>query len=157
MQIRVEIGGLDKLERGLKDAPAVMDITAREAMGKAVFTLEAAVKERTPRRTGRLFASVNGTLSPIGQLRGSIATHVNYAPHVELGRGVVTAQHMTAKGGRGFLRFRGLDGRWVFRRSVGPARGRFMFREGLAASREAIDRYFREAAKRVAESITKGI
>lgn len=119
-------------------------------MAKSVLLVEGAVKARTPRVTGRLFSSINGRVTGIGEVTGRVGANVSYARFVERGRGPVVATRAKA------LRFRGRDGRMIFRRAVGPALGRFMFREGLAASAESIRGFFRDSAKRVTEFIAKG-
>lgn len=149
MELSLEVDGVDRVLAGLKAAPGIIEAADREAMGKSVFVVEAAVKSRTPRVTGRLFSSINGRTSTIGGLHGSVRTNVHYARYVESGRGPVEAKP------GGFLRFR-IGGRWVYRKRVGPAAGRFMFREGLAASAGQVKDIFRDAAKRAAELIQRG-
>lgn len=150
----VEVEGIDRLIGGLKVAPEVLRAAEAEAMEKSVFTLEAAVKAATPRVTGRLFSSINGRVTAgVGTLRGSVGTRVHYAPMVEAGRGPIVARHLGKNGRAGFLRFRGRNGRWIYRRSVGPAAGRHMFAAGLAASAPSIREFFREAARRTIEAI----
>ena len=145
-ELTYDIDGADRVLVGLEVAPAVLEAAKVEAMGKSVFLLEAAVKARTPRVTGRLFSSINGAVQIGPALQGRVSTSVRYAPWVEGGRGPVTVR--TAKA----LRFR-IDGRTIFRRVVGPAVGRYMFREGLAASKPAIFQIFRDAMRKVADAI----
>ena len=147
MQITADVDGLDRLIGNLRAAPGVLEAASAEAMQKSVFLVEAAVKARTPRVTGRLFSSINGRL--VTPTEGSIKTNVNYARYVESGRGPITA-----KPGK-TLRFK-YNGRTIYRKSVGPAAGRFMFREGLAASMEGIKAFFHEAARRVTEAVARG-
>jgi hypothetical protein len=154
VSINLDVTGVEQLTKGLEAAPGVLDAANEEALSKAILILEAAVKAGTPRVTGRLFASINGRVSSgPGTLRGSVGTTVNYGSFVESGRGPITAHHLTQTGKRGFLRFRGRGGAMIYRRSVGPMAGRHMFAAGLAASAGAIRETFREAARRVAESI----
>lgn len=152
VELTYDIDGADRIIAGLEIAPAVLEVAKTEAMTKSVFLLEGAVKARTPRVTGRLFASINGVVGVAPALQGRVSTSVRYAPWVEGGRGPITATHMTASGKPGYLRFRSADG-WVFRRTVGPAAGRFMFREGLAASKPAIFQIFKDAMAKVAAVI----
>lgn len=155
--LTVDVDGVDRLLAGMEVAPAVLEAANAEAMGKSVFFLEAAVKAATPRVTGRLFSSINGRVVPgVGSMHGSVGTTVHYAPMVESGRGPTVARHLGRNGKPGFLRFRGRDGRWIYRRAVGPALGRHMFAAGLAASAPAIREFFREAARRTAEAIKAG-
>lgn len=148
----VDIDGIDRLLAGLTIAPEVLAAASTEAMAKSVFLLEAEVKANTPRVTGRLFSSIHGDVRPAPFLQGRVATSVRYAPWVEGGRGPITATHLTPSGKPGFLRFKGATG-IVFRRSVGPAIGRHMFRIALIAAGPAIREAFRAAAQRVAEAI----
>lgn len=152
IQLQVDIDGVDSLLARLDVAPEVLMAASTEAMTKSVFLVEAAVRANTPRVTGRLFSSIHGDVRPAPLLAGRISTSVSYAPFVEMGRGPISASHLTPSGKPGFLRFRGASG-IVFRRRVGPAIGRFMFRAGLIAAGPEIRRAFREAARRVAESI----
>jgi hypothetical protein len=147
VSVVLEVDGVDRLIGGLQVAPDVLEAATREAMEKSVATLEAAVKSGTPRVTGRLFSSINGRVTGTGSdLRGAVGTAVSYAPYVESGRGPIVA-HGKA------LRFRGRDGRMIYRRSVGPAAGRHMFAIGLRASVEPIRGFFRDAAKRTIDAI----
>ena len=144
--LSAEIDGVDRVIAGLRAAPEIIDAANAEAMTKSVFFVEAAVKARTPRITGRLFSSINGRL--VDPSQGRISTNVHYAKWVEGGRGPVVA-----KPGH-FLKFK-QNGETIYRRSVGPAAGRFMFREGLLASMGAIKAFFQDAAKHAAAAITR--
>ena len=148
VEFRVNVDGIDRLIAGLAAAPAALDEAERQAMSRSVFVLEAAVKGRTPRVTGRLFSSIAGEVRMAPLLQGRVSTSVSYGPFVEEGRGPIIA-----KPGH-FLRFR-IGGLVIFRRSVGPAAGRHMFREGLAASRDQIKEIFRDSIKR-AVALIKG-
>lgn len=160
ISLTFDIDGADRLIAGLAVAPAVLEAAKADAMTKSVFLLEAAVKGRTPRVTGRLFSSIHGEVNIGPALQGRVSTSVHYAPWVEGGRGPVTAQHMsgtevgvmTGRARPGVLRFR-IGPTTLFRRSVGPALGRYMFREGLAATKPAILDIFRDAMRRVADAI----
>lgn len=156
IQFKVDVDGVDKLIRGLEIAPAELDKANAEAMTKAVFLTEGQVKALTPRVTGRLFASINGSVRPgIGETTGRIGTLVSYAKYVESGRGPIVAKHLTKRGRPGYLKFRS-GGRWVYARSVGPALGRHMFKRGLEVSLPSIRGYFKEAAQKVADVIKRG-
>ena len=146
VELTYDIDGADRVLAALEVAPAVLEAAKTEAMTKSVFVLEAAVKARTPRVTGRLFSSIHGAVQIGPALQGRVATSVHYAPWVEGGRGPVFAK----PGKR--LRFR-IGGQTLFRRAVGPALGRYMFREGLAASKPAIFQIFRDAMRKVADAI----
>lgn len=144
--INVTAANLDRLAEGLKIAPAVLEEASVEAMQKSVLLVEADVKALTPRVTGRLFSSIGHAVDPtVGKLRGSVGTAVNYAPYVEEGRGPIVAK---AKA----LRFRGRDGKIIYRRAVGPALGRHMFRVGLQTAMPAVRQFFVDAVKKVADA-----
>lgn len=143
--IKVEAPGLDEVIDRLGTAPERIDAAVGEAMVKSVFLVESAVKVLTPRVTGRLFSSIQGEV--FSPMQGRVATNVHYAPWVEVGRGPITAHHLTPRGRAGFLKFR-VRGRTIFRRAVGPARGRRMFLEGLAASWPEAKQIFRDAVRR---------
>lgn len=148
--IGVNLDGLDKVAEGMRVAPDVLDAAEREAMQKSVLVLEAEVKSLTPRVTGRLFSSIGHSVEPgLGSIRGHVGTAVHYAPWVEDGRGPVVARAAKA------LRFR-IGGRVIYRRAVGPAAGRHMFRAGLAGAMPTIKQFFRDAAKRVGEAAKGG-
>lgn len=142
--LRLSVDGLDKTINRLGEAAALIEVNNLAAMTDAVLFLEATVKDRTPRVTGRLFSSIQGEV--FDSSHGRVGTNVHYAPFVEVGRGPIVAEHLTRRGHPGFLRFRS-RGRWIFRRSVGPAAGRRMFLEGLADSAEAIKERFRQSVR----------
>ena len=154
VRIEVNVAGLDRLEEGLKVAPEVLEAESLQAMRRSVLLVEADVKALTPRRTGRLFASIGSSVRPgFGNLRGTVGTAVKYAPWVENGRGPIVAKHVTASGKPGFLKFRGRGGRVYFRHRVGPAVGKQMFRRGLSTAMPGIRLFFAEAARKAADSI----
>lgn len=155
VEIGLQVEGIDRLLAGLKVAPQVLEVAEREAMTKSVLAVEAQVKANTPRVTGRLFSSIHGDVRSAPILSGRISTAVRYAGWVEGGRGPIAAKHMTRGGKPGFLRFRA-GGRVFYRRFVGPAIGRHMFRIGLQEAAPQIHAAFRLVARRVAEAIKAG-
>ena len=146
--IKVEAPGLDRVIDKMGTAPERIDAAIGEAMVKSVFVVEGAVKVLTPRVTGRLFSSIQGEV--FTPFSGRVATNVEYAPWVEVGRGPVIAQHLTPKGRPGFLKFR-IGGRTVYRRAVRAALGRQMFLKGLAAAWPEVRQTFKDAVKRALE------
>lgn len=145
LTIKVEAPGLDETIDRLSAMPERVEAELGRAMVQSVFLVESAVKILTPRVTGRLFSSIQGEV--FSPLQGRVSSNVRYAPLVEVGRGPVIAEHTTAKGRPGYLKFR-IGGRTIFRRSVRPTRGRRMFLEGLRASWPEVRQVFRDAIKR---------
>ena len=127
----------------LDAAPALMEVRAQEALERATSLVSDNVRDRTPVDTGRLRQSVHSVVVP---LEGRVRTTVFYAPMVEAGRGPVVARRARA------LRFPVVSG-YIFRRSVGSAKGAYMFREGLRASISGIRDAFMDVARAVARAI----
>lgn len=127
----------------LDAAPVLTEVRAQEALERATSITRDNVRDRTPVDTGRLRASVHSTAAV---LEGRVRTTVFYAPMVERGRGPVVAKRARA------LRFQVVSG-YIFRRSVGSAKGAYMFREGLRASIFGIRDAFRDAARSVTRAI----
>lgn len=82
----VAVFGLPQLMAGLSGLDARLRIANEKAMAKAVLLVEAGAKARVPRKTGRLFSSINGDVSGLGiGLTGRVGTDVTYGPYVEQG------------------------------------------------------------------------
>jgi hypothetical protein len=148
LNVHLEVKGLASLMERLAAAPEVMRMESGRAMLESLPVVEADVAIRTPIVSGRLITSLQTGFSAYGMsAQGTVSTAVPYAPFVEEGRGPVEARpgHM--------LRFRGRGGALVFRKRVGPAAGRHMFREGLDAALPWVRELFARAAERVAASI----
>lgn len=98
----------------------------------------------TPVRTGHLRRSIAHVPASFGggMARGSYGTATPYARYVEEGRGPVVA------GPGRMLRFT-IGGRVLYRKRVGPARGRFMFRKGLQRLRPLVPREFANVTQRI--------
>jgi hypothetical protein len=126
---------------GLDRAPAALDAEVALATRDATLLVEAEIKAETPRVTGRLFSSITSSVRVLGGfVEGLVRTNVSYARYVEYGRGPVEAVNAKA------LRFRA-GGGFIFRRRVGPAAGRFMFRKGAERALPAVRLLFRRAVQ----------
>lgn len=82
MSVRIE--GLDKLREAFKKAPDIVAGAFREAIGKAIFGLEAAAKPITPIDTGFLRNSMASEIFAT-QLGGQIINTAPYASYVHEG------------------------------------------------------------------------
>jgi hypothetical protein len=148
LNIRFEVNGLASLMERLAAVPEVMRMESDRAMLESLPVVEADVAIRTPIVSGRLITSLQTGFAAYGMSsQGTVSTDVPYAPFVEDGRGPVEARpgHM--------LRFRGRGGSFIFRKRVGAAAGRHMFREGLDAALPRVKELFLRAAERAAASI----
>lgn len=82
----VIVHGLDELVAKLGALPAGMNESAAKSMKAATLLVEAEAKARVPRRTGRLFSSINSEVTGSGgDLIGRVWTDVEYARDVEEG------------------------------------------------------------------------
>lgn len=148
ISIVVNVADLDPLLARLEMAPSLMREASDKAMLPSVLAVQEQVRDRTPVVTGRLISSerwdvgINAT-----EVTGAVFTNVSYAPYVEGGRGPVEAKRAKA------LRFQSRDGKLIFRKRVGPAAGRHMFREGWQAARPEVIRFFVDAARDVTRAI----
>lgn len=151
ISIELDIGDLDPLLKRLEFAPFVMDQEAGKAMEDATANLRDIIKVLTPVETGYLQTSIKSqSTAYFSEVRGEVFTNVSYAPMVEEGHGEIRPKRGKA------LRFRPKGSiEAIYRRSVRPVEGVHMFRGGLELARVAIIERFRQAMKRVAESIAK--
>lgn len=154
VSIHVDLSGFEDLIARLEIFPLALNLAERAAMDDSVLFLEAEVKDRTPVVTGRLRSSWDHSVETVTpsslsfgvatKIQGRVKTNVGYSSIVEVGRGPVVAKHQTPSGGLGYLKFRikGV-GPWIYRHSVGPAKGVHMAEEGLNASLPTIILIFR--------------
>ena len=127
-------------------APQIVSEELRSATDRLTLQGEALTKAETPVRTGHLRRSIahKPAVFAGGTVTGSWGTATPYAPYVEEGRGPVVA------GPGKVLRFvpKGSD-RAIYRKRVGPAAGRHMFRKAVVRIRPMIGREYRAAAQRI--------
>lgn len=147
IRYETEIKGVAELLQGLEAAPRVLHAEINRALDDSAAMVASEVRSLTPVVTGRLWESERYRVDRTAH-EARIFTRVAYAGWVEAGRGPVHARP------GGWLKFR-IKGRgpWLFKRSVGPASGRFMFKEGLDNSLPRIEARFREVAQAVARSV----
>lgn len=125
--ISIRVTGLDKLIKGMKNAPATMKKKMEQAMGQAILEIEGQSKERAPVRTGILRSSIGGSQGwkSIAPFISSVGTNVKYA----------------------WLQHEG-----NFRHRVGE---RKFMEKGAQASESFIEKRFDRAMENLAKSITK--
>jgi len=180
MTVSLEYGlvGFDQILAGLERAPALQAGAARAGLGESSLIVEAAAKARVPRRTGRLFSSIESEAA-MTETEGiaRVFTNVKYAAMVELGTRpheiaavnakalmipVLGARKAVASGSPfGGARLSGAPraGQQVafFRRVHHPGtRGIHFMRDALAASIPAIEAAFRKAAEIALALIARG-
>lgn len=80
----VQILGVGNLSQGLSRLHAGITAAMREAMQTSVLLVESEAKAKVPRRSGRLFSSIQSSVSATGD-EGHVGTDVEYAPYVEMG------------------------------------------------------------------------
>lgn len=150
MQYEFDLEGVDEFIDALGASPAVVYAANLDAMRKSVFLVEAEAKALVPRRTGRLFSSIQGDVAAGDEIQGTVGTNVEYAPFVEFGTGPhdIAPVHALA------LHFE-IGGRSVFAARVhhpgtkaepylGPA---------LERSKPSIIGFFRDAAQKVIDHL----
>ena len=84
--LRIDLPGMDRLNRALLQAPKMVQKEKRDYIDWAVTHLTAEVQERTPTGDGHLRRSIKGTLavSPVGVI-GIVGSPLPYVVPVELG------------------------------------------------------------------------
>lgn len=152
MRLEIQVVGLERLLGGLGAAPGLLKAEQDVALTRAGLEVEAAVKSRTPYRTRRLFSSIAAlpaaSFNNASEVR--IGTQVEYAGWVEEGRGPIVAKNVKA------LRFNP-GGGFIFRRSVGPAAGKHMFRDGFREALPKVLEELSEAVVRALRAIARGV
>ena len=87
--ISIKIQGFDKMQKRFNEAPRILQLGMKKAMGQSISMVETESKRRTPVLSGLLKTSIGGPqgFKTIGVFRGTIGTNVKYAVHVNYGRG----------------------------------------------------------------------
>lgn len=130
----------------MAQAPQIVGDELTRSVDRITLQGERFTKVETPVRTGHLRRSI--AMSPAvfvgGAATGSWGTATPYARYVEEGRGPVVA------GPGKVLRFvpKG-SSTPIYRKRVGPARGRFMFRKALQRVRPLVGREMRDGVRRI--------
>lgn len=93
MPSRTEVRGLNEARQSMENIAE--GLTGREmvqGMYQALNILGADAKRFSPVDTGRLRASITGTVSsagfPVKRLQGIVGTNIEYAPYMEFGTGI---------------------------------------------------------------------
>lgn len=88
---------LDNLDKAIKDK---IPDALKAAMEKACLIVEADAKKNCPVDDGQLRQSITHDVSTDnGTIEGTIGTNVEYAPYVEIGTGIYSAEGTGRKGG----------------------------------------------------------
>lgn len=83
---KIEIRGLEELQRDLEKAAQKLPPGLERVMGKATLVVERRAKKIVVVDTGRLRASIAPEVKRIGgDVRGIVGSNVVYAPYVERG------------------------------------------------------------------------
>ena len=126
--------------------PIVLD-ELRKSMDRSVLAVEASAKRVVPVKTGNLRRSITHEVRATGGgMVGKVGTNVPYAERVEKGRGPVVATRAKV------LRFE-INGQVIYRKRVGPAKGKPYLRPAITANRARIDREFAQVPKRVLQRL----
>lgn len=148
MEIRIEVDGLDELQRRYKEAPQIIKSELTTSMTKVVIQGEGISKKLAPRWRGQLARSITHQVQPMGSgVRGEWGTALHYAKYQELGtrRHFVPAQYIGAWaaahgfGNRGIV----VSGRKqpfikpAFQQMLGPIRAEFTAAMGRVVARLA--------------------
>lgn len=142
MDITVDTSQLEAMARRYAGARPIVEAETRNAMNRATVIVQGTARQLVPVDTGRLRASIATEIRGTGGgVVGVVGSNVKYARIVEEGRGPVVAK------GRA-LRFE-IGGQIIFRKSVGPAKGKPYLRPALQRNRARIGREFDTALKRI--------
>jgi len=150
-----EIEGFDELSRKLRalshrldESSNLIELAIDSALEDAARAVERTTKENLKKHgaidTGTLRKSYR--YAKIGSGHYVVGTSVEYAPHIEFGRGPITADE-------GYLRFEGEDGEIVYRKSVGPAPAQPHVRPALVTHRSTLVRNIQQEINRVFEAV----
>ena len=100
---------LDNLDKAIKDK---IPDALKTAMEKACLIVEADAKKNCPVDDGQLRQSITHDVSTDnGTIEGTIGTNVEYAPYVEIGTGIYSAEGTGRKGGWLYPGISGVEGR----------------------------------------------
>lgn len=139
-------GGPAELEAKLEAFDSALDDRLYEAMEELGLRIEASARKKAPVDDGRLRSSISSEAQREGTdtLALYVGTNVEYAPHVEYGRGAITAS------GDGVLHFT-IEGEDVFVKSVGPADAQPYLRPAIAQHEDTAEDLIEEAVKKAAD------
>lgn len=143
MDFEIRFDDAKAFAQRLQAAPEIVGDEMTQGIDRLTIQGEAFTKAETPVRTGLLRRSIAHKPATFGGgvATGSWGTATPYARYVEDGRGPVVAR------GRA-LRFT-IGGTVFYRKRVGPAAGKGMFRKATQRIRPMVDREFRAVAARI--------
>lgn len=132
-----------RLAQRMAAAPQIVGEEMTRGIDRLTLQGEGFTKAETPVKTGHLRRSIAHKPATFagGVATGSWGTATPYGRYVEEGRGPVVAR------GRA-LRFE-IGGRVLYRKRVGPAQGRWMFRKATARIRPMIPREMNAVLRRI--------
>ena len=152
--LEMEVLGVQAFVRSVELAPEVINLANREAMELSVRLVESEAKARVPRRTGRLFSSIDGRVETLpNEIEGRVGTDVEYARAVEFG----ATAHDIVPSMATVLAF-DIGGQHVFARKVRHpgTKPRPYMAPALEASEGGIKALFRAAAARLVKHLSTG-
>jgi hypothetical protein len=143
MDIDVDAGSLVRMAQRYRGAGPIVVDELDKAMTRSVLAVERSSKQLAPVKTGTLRRSLTHEVrAGAGGIVGVVGTNLPYARIVEEGRGPVVARNARV------LRFV-VNGQVIYRRSVGPAKGKPYLKPALVANRAKIEREFAQVPRRV--------
>lgn len=166
MRIELALKGFDELVELWSQAPEMVQREMTSAAWASSLRVEKEVRERTPKGANGFLAMSIAAHEPVvipGGVIGLVGTSLSYAEPVELG----TKPHMPPI--QPLIEWvevvLGLDGEAAEQAAQSIAwkiakkgtEGKFMFRDGFAASEDYIKRTFRQALSNIRNSLAGGV
>lgn len=143
--------GIDRLRELMAAAPEMVTAAQSTALTMSALAVEAEVKRRTPRKTGRLQAAWSPEVISAGiDATARVHNPVSYGPYVEEGTGphVITPRDKMALSWPGAAHP-------VKSVNHPGTRGRHMARDASVAATPAVGRIFEEAIKGVLAELAR--
>lgn len=146
MEFEWDGGGPAALEAKFEAFDTALDQRLYEAMEELGLRIEATARKLAPVDDGRLRSSITSEVQREGTdtLALYVGTNLSYAPHVEYGRGAITAS------GDGVLHFT-IEGEEVFVKSVGPADAQPYLRPAISQHEDTAEDLIEEAVEKAAD------
>jgi hypothetical protein len=151
VNIEVDISDLIVLDRRLSGAGPVIQRHLVSGVDKAGKLIEGGAKGIVPVRTGHLRRNITSSArATSGGAQAIVAASTPYARFVEEGRGPVVASPGKV------LRFT-IGSQVIYRKRVGPARGRWYMRTAFQRNQAGAVRLVRQAGQDAAYEIIGGL
>lgn len=165
MKVELAVKGFDELVDLWSQAPDLVQREMTSAAWSSSLRIECEVRERTPKGANGFLAMSIAALEPVvipGGVMGMVGTSLSYAEPVELG----TKPHMPPI--QPLIEWvevvLGLEGEAAEQAAQSIAwkiakkgtEGKFMFRDGFAASEDYIKRKFRQALSNIRNNLAGG-